>query len=83
MKWVSAIIRAVILFASFIALKLMFDLVIQIGMGRWKDSSVGLGAIPKAAISLHFFIAHHAMIIASIVLVLCLALPLIEAARKK
>ncbi|MDD4182855.1 MAG: hypothetical protein PHT53_03435 [Candidatus Omnitrophica bacterium] len=83
MKWVSATIRAVILFSSFIALKLMFDLVMQIGMGRWKDSSVGLGVIPKAAISLHFFITHYAMIIGSIVLVFCFALPFIEAARKK
>lgn len=83
MKWVSAIIQAVILFFSFIALKLMFNLLIQIGMDRWKDSSVSLGVIPKAAVSLHSFTTQYAIIIGSIILVLCLALPLVEAARKK
>ena len=83
MKWVSAILRAVILFISFIALNIMFNLVMQIAMENWKNSTATLGAIPKAAISLHSFIAQYTIAAGAIVLVFCFALPLITAARKK
>lgn len=83
MKWVSAVISAIILFFSFIALNLMFGFVLQIGMGGWKNSNASLGAIPKAAISLHLFVANYAIIIGLITLIFCFALAFIEAARKK
>lgn len=83
MKWVSATIRAIILFLSFIALNIMFNLTMQIAKASWENSNASLGIIPKAAVYLHSFTTHYAIIIGSIVLVFCLALPFIEAARKK
>ncbi|MCK9614024.1 MAG: hypothetical protein M0R48_00805 [Candidatus Omnitrophica bacterium] len=83
MKWVSVILRAIILFLSFIALNIMFNLVMQIAMESWKNSPVALGTIPKAAVSLHLFIAQYTIAVGAIVLVFCFALPLITTARKK
>lgn len=83
MKWVSATIHAIILFLSFIALNIMFNLAMQIATAGWENSNASLGIIPKAAISLHLFITQYIIIIGVVVLLFCLVLPFMEAARKK
>jgi len=83
MKWLSAIIRAGVLFLAFVALDLMFNFTLQVGLESWQNSNAALGTIPKAAISLYSFVAHNTVIIASVILVLCLALSFAEVARKK
>ena len=83
MKWISATIRAIILFLSFIALNIMFNLAMQIVTARWENSNVALGAIPRAAIALHLFITQYTIAAGVIIFVFCLAVSFMEAARKK
>lgn len=83
MKWVSAILRAIILFLSFGALYIMFTFVMQVEMTSWKNSNAALGAIPKAAISLQSFLMQHLLVVGVVVMVISLALAFIDTARKK
>ncbi|MFA5007920.1 MAG: hypothetical protein WC546_01735 [Candidatus Omnitrophota bacterium] len=83
MKWLTGVVRAIILFASLAMLGLIFNTVMQMKTTAWQSSNVALGAIPKAAIAMHLFVRQNLMVVAIAILVFCFVLAFIEAARKK
>jgi hypothetical protein len=83
MKWVSALMRGIVLFFAFTVLNFIFNFAVQIGTEKWKNVNVSLGAIPKAAVALHMFITQYAAVVGFAFFLLCLALSFLETARKK
>ncbi len=83
MKWMSALMRGIVLFFAFTVLNFIFNFAVHIGMEKWKNSKASLGAIPKAAVALHMFITQYAIAAGLAAFLLCLAVSFLETARKK